>query len=156
VLMQGFLVMFAYSMPLAGLLTLLSIAIECRSDAYKITWLSRRATAEKANGFGVWTPIIESITWMSILTNCWLFFFGSGQAKQWWPTMFDFSRPKAGYEANLMTISNGRWIMFYLMLMEHILVALFMLVKSCIPDTPQESVIEGGRRAYLKAKAKAQ
>lgn len=150
VLMQGFIIMFAFSMPLAAILSLLSIALEIRSDSYRITYLVRRPRANKIAGLGIWTPIIESMTWISIFTNVWLFFYGSGQAKQWWPAMFDTSRPSLGYEPSRVTRGNGRWIVFYMMLMEHVFVGLFTLIKMYVADTPRESEIENQRRAYQR------
>ena len=69
VIQYGYVTLFAASFPLAPVLALINNIFEIRLDAYKYTTQMRRPIGDQARDIGIWSNILEGITYMSILFN---------------------------------------------------------------------------------------
>ncbi len=65
----GFVTLFVAAFPLAPLFALLNNLIEIRLDAYKFLVANRRPMPARAEDLGAWTPILDGISKLSVLTN---------------------------------------------------------------------------------------
>ena len=65
----GFVTLFVAAFPLAPLFALLNNIIEIRLDAFKFVSIWRRPHAAKADGIGIWMPIMQGISFIAVLTN---------------------------------------------------------------------------------------
>lgn len=69
VLQFGFITIFVAACPLAPLFALLNNWVEIRLDAHKFVCEYRRPVAERAQGMGIWFPILEVITHLAVVSN---------------------------------------------------------------------------------------
>ena len=69
VIQYGFVTMFVAAFPLAPLLALLNNIFEIRLDAYKYTTQMRRPLGYRARDIGIWSRILEAMTYMSVISN---------------------------------------------------------------------------------------
>merc|ERR1719234_2813263 len=69
VIHYGFITIFVTAFPLAPLFALLNNFLEIRLDAKKILELHRRPIAQKVRSIGIWFQIMETVGWISIITN---------------------------------------------------------------------------------------
>ena len=69
VIQYGFITIFVTAFPLAPLFALFNNFLEIRLDAKKILELHRRPIAQKVRSIGVWFQIMETVGWISIITN---------------------------------------------------------------------------------------
>lgn len=88
VLNYGYLTLFASAFPLASFLSVIGHAVEMKSDLCKMLFLLRRPMSRRAKGIGTWQSIIESMSWLCLLTNCLLFAYSSDQIVTWFPGLF--------------------------------------------------------------------
>ena len=65
----GFVVIFIAAFPLAPLFALLNNIVEIRLDAYKLITQYKRPTAMKAQDIGVWYNILQTITYIAVISN---------------------------------------------------------------------------------------
>lgn len=68
---------FSVVLPITPLICLLNYLISMRLDAYKLCKGRRRPLSEKTGGIGVWEHLLQIVSVISILTNCWLMGFTS-------------------------------------------------------------------------------
>ena len=61
--------MFVAAFPLAPLLALVNNVFEIRLDAYKYTTQMRRPLGHRARDIGIWSRILEAMTYMSVISN---------------------------------------------------------------------------------------
>ncbi|KAK2162685.1 hypothetical protein LSH36_93g01035 [Paralvinella palmiformis] len=69
VIQYGFVVIFIAAFPLAPLFALLNNIVEIRLDAYKLITQYKRPTAMKAQDIGVWYNILQTITYIAVISN---------------------------------------------------------------------------------------
>jgi len=66
----SFVLVFGITMPLSSLLLLLTVTLQIRADAWKLTRAMQRPYPLPARlGLGVWLPIMESLTVIAMVTN---------------------------------------------------------------------------------------
>lgn len=69
VIQYGFVTLFVAAFPLAPLFAFVNNLTEIRVDANKYIFSLRRPLAQRAQDIGAWLNILESITYISVLTN---------------------------------------------------------------------------------------
>ncbi len=69
VLQFGFVTLFVAAFPLAPLFALLNNLFEIRLDAYKFLVTHRRPMPARAQNLGAWTPILDGISKVAVVTN---------------------------------------------------------------------------------------
>ncbi|KPI88648.1 hypothetical protein ABL78_2252 [Leptomonas seymouri] len=166
----GYILLFAVAYPLASFIALLSNIIEVRSDLFKLCYVVRRPTPrlglkENATLCGV----MRAFAMAAVITNTFLLAFTSHQMARWFPDYFvashrppilPYSSLNAAAMASLasngshtgvmldMIPGKGRVLMFYSMLLEHVmgLTAMFLLWR--IPSTPRAVRHYKARRLY--------
>lgn len=68
-LQYGFVTLFVAAFPLAPLFALLNNVAEIRLDAYKMVTQARRPLAERVEDIGAWFGILQTITYISVVSN---------------------------------------------------------------------------------------
>ncbi|POM59322.1 Anoctamin, partial [Phytophthora palmivora] len=66
----GYVSFFSLAFPLAPLLALLNNLLELRTDAFKLCHTRQRPLAHKASGIGVWLHVLQIMSVLAVLTNC--------------------------------------------------------------------------------------
>lgn len=69
VIQYGFVVIFVAAFPLAPFFALLNNVVEIRLDAYKLVTQYKRPNALKAQDIGVWYNILQTITYIAVISN---------------------------------------------------------------------------------------
>ncbi|CAK6448411.1 unnamed protein product [Pipistrellus nathusii] len=77
VLQFGFVTIFVAACPLAPLFALLNNWVEIRLDARKFVCERRRPVAQRAQGVGIWFPILTGIAHLAVISNAVLLAFSS-------------------------------------------------------------------------------
>lgn len=69
VIQYGFVVFFVAGFPLIPFFAMLNNIIELRVDASKLIKNYRRPVPRKVAGLGAWFNILESVTYLGVITN---------------------------------------------------------------------------------------
>lgn len=69
VLQYGFVTIFVAAFPLAPFFALLNNIFETRFDAKKLLAFHRRPVTERVRNIGVWYPILDGVSKLSVITN---------------------------------------------------------------------------------------
>lgn len=69
VIQYGFITIFVSAFPLAPFFALLNNILEVRLDAYKYTTQIRRPLAQKVKSIGAWLGILQTITYIAVVSN---------------------------------------------------------------------------------------
>ncbi|XP_026991433.1 anoctamin-10 [Tachysurus fulvidraco] len=115
----GYLSLFSCVYPLTAVLLLINNITEIRGDAYKICRLFRKPFSPPESGIGVWQTAFEVLSFLSVISNCWLLFLA--------PRIKAFTQD-AGLSPSLVLV-------FFIMV-EHILIIVKMILAFIIPDEP--------------------
>uniref|UniRef100_H3CQS8 Anoctamin n=1 Tax=Tetraodon nigroviridis TaxID=99883 RepID=H3CQS8_TETNG len=111
----GYLSLFSCVYPLTAMLLLINNVTEIRSDAYKICKLFRKPFAPPAANMGVWQIAFEVLSFVSVVSNCWLLLLS----------------PRL--QGGGMSSTN---IVLMAVLVEHLLILVKLLLRVLIPDEP--------------------
>jgi len=136
----GYIVLFPSAFPLAAVFALISNIVEMLSDAFKITYIDQRPKSSKVRDIGSWKLILYGMSWVAILTNCWLFSMGSFQMHLWFPSLFTCTSSvdqEASADADII-IGSGRYVVLLVVGLEHFLGACAVLINIMILDIPAE------------------
>ncbi|KAK3536185.1 hypothetical protein QTP70_034976 [Hemibagrus guttatus] len=115
----GYLSLFSCVYPLTAVLLLINNITEIRGDAYKICRLFRKPFSPPECGIGVWQTAFEVLSFLSVMSNCWLLFLA--------PRIKVFTQD-AGLSPSLVLV--------FFILVEHILIIMKMILAFIIPDEP--------------------
>ncbi|XP_052132194.1 anoctamin-4, partial [Frankliniella occidentalis] len=77
VLQYGFVTLFVAAFPLAPVFALLNNIAEIRLDAYKMVTQARRPLAERVEDIGAWFGILQTITYISVVSNAFVIAYTS-------------------------------------------------------------------------------
>lgn len=143
----GYITMFASSFPLAAGLSVLCNLVELKSDCFKITHVTQRPHAVRAQDIGVWENILEAQAYLAVLTNVLLFAFTSEQMRVWFPDLFGGS---AGDGTDAARAGAGRFVVAICFGIEHIIILSAMAVQALIPPEPEWVSNEQKRLLYEK------
>ncbi|KAK2168869.1 hypothetical protein NP493_1213g00020 [Ridgeia piscesae] len=72
VIQYGFVTIFVAAFPLAPFFALLNNIIEIRLDAYKFVTVWKRPVAFRAESIGIWFGILQSVSFIAVLTNAFI------------------------------------------------------------------------------------
>ncbi|XP_056272066.1 anoctamin-10 isoform X2 [Pseudoliparis swirei] len=115
----GYLSLFSCVFPLTAVLLLLNNLTEIRTDAYKICKLFRKPFSPPAASMRVWQVAFEILSFVSVVSNCWLLFLS--------PWL-----QKVCQEGGL----SGTNLLLLAVLVEHLLILVKLLMAVLIPDEP--------------------
>ena len=73
VLQYGFVTLFVAAFPLAPLFALINNIMEIRLDAYSFVTQARKGLAKRAQDIGAWFGILQTITYLSVISNVSIF-----------------------------------------------------------------------------------
>jgi hypothetical protein len=132
----GYIVLFSSVFPLASLLSLVSNAIQIRSQIHNLQYM-RRFHAEVSNGIGSWLLCLQTLSQISIYLNCATVYFTS---KVYYKLFVQG-------DDEVSTITVG-WDMTKFLVMvitvEHALLILKVFIEQTIEDVPC-CVVKGQR-----------
>ncbi|XP_030282840.1 anoctamin-10 [Sparus aurata] len=115
----GYLSLFSCVYPLTAVLLLINNLTEIRSDAYKICKLFRKPFSPPAASMGVWQIAFEVLSFVSVVSNCWLLLLSP-----WLQKLFQ--------EREMSSIN----MLLLAVLMEHLLIVVKVILAVVIPDEP--------------------
>lgn len=114
----GYVSLFSCVYPLAALFAVLNNVTEMYSDALKMCRIVKRPFSEPASNIGVWQLAFQTMTVISVITNCVLI----GMSPQ-----VNSLFPESKIELILIVV-----------LVEHLVLALKFLMAFAIPDKPKD------------------
>ncbi|KAL3668845.1 hypothetical protein V7S43_006137 [Phytophthora oleae] len=129
----GYVSFFSLAFPLAPLLALLNNLLELRTDAFKLCHTRQRPLAHKASGIGVWLHVLQIMSVLAVLTNCFHLAYSTSLLERAIPSV---------------TATQKVWVVFGI---EHLLLLLKIWLACAVPSVPRE-VSERLRRERELAK----
>ncbi|ETK85223.1 hypothetical protein L915_09887 [Phytophthora nicotianae] len=129
----GYVSFFSLAFPLAPLLALLNNLIEMRTDAFKLCQTRQRPLAHKASGIGVWLHVLQIMSVLAVLTNCFHLAYSTSLLERAFPSV---------------TATEKVWIVFGI---EHLLLLIKVWLACVVPSVPRD-VNESLRRERELAK----
>jgi hypothetical protein len=154
----GYVTLFASSFPLAALLSIVCNLVETRSDAFKLSFVTRRpllrrrvGREEGRNLMGAWLPVLRALAWLGVLTNVAIFGLASEQMVQFWPSLFQCTGANANaagaapvfeggnlhHESDFVFAEGqGRFVIGIVFALEHALLALCLLIAFAVSPLP--------------------
>jgi len=130
VVQYGYVTLFVVAFPLAPLGALINNYVEIRLDAKKILTLSQRPKPLGAIGIGTWLPILNVLSFISIITNTIIVVFDTAIIYKW-----------AGGDALLMA-----WLFF---IIEHIIGVVKLVIGLAVDDVPSAVREHIERQAHI-------
>lgn len=115
----GYLSLFSCVFPLTAVLLLINNITEIRSDAYKVCKLFRKPFAAPVGDMGVWQIAFEVLSFVSVVSNCWLL-------------MLSPRLQKLCHEGELSCTN----ILLLAVAVEHVLIIIKVVLAALIPDEP--------------------
>ncbi|KAE8999382.1 hypothetical protein PF011_g14655 [Phytophthora fragariae] len=129
----GYVSFFSLAFPLAPLLALLNNVLELRTDAFKLCHTRQRPLAHKASGIGVWLHVLQVMSVLAVLTNCFNLAYSTSLLERALPSV---------------TPTQKVWIVFGI---EHLMLLIKVWFDCVVPSVPRE-VSERLRREREVAK----
>uniref|UniRef100_A0A1I8GVL0 Anoctamin n=1 Tax=Macrostomum lignano TaxID=282301 RepID=A0A1I8GVL0_9PLAT len=127
---HGYILLFASSFPLASLLAIVTNAVETRSDAYKLCFVTRRPVAPR----GRRPPsVLAAQTCLAALTNAVIICVSSEQLAAWLPALYDSVIADAAPEA-IIAAGMGRYVVAAAFIIEHLILLAGALIYLSISD----------------------
>ncbi|CAK6973240.1 anoctamin-10 [Scomber scombrus] len=115
----GYLSLFSCVYPLTAVLLLINNLTEIRSDAYKVCNLFRKPFSPLAANMGVWQIAFEVLSFVSVVTNCWLLILS--------PRLRELCQGGEMSSTNFLLLA---------VLLEHVLIVIKVVLSLLIPDEP--------------------
>lgn len=115
----GYLSLFSCVFPLTAVLLLINNLTEIRSDAYKVCKLFRKPFTAPVAGMGVWQISFEVLSFVSVVSNCWLLMLS----------------PQVQAECLRGELSCSN-VLLLAVAMEHVLILVKVVLSVLIPDEP--------------------
>ncbi|KAG3121706.1 hypothetical protein PI124_g1003 [Phytophthora idaei] len=129
----GYVSFFSLAFPLAPLLALLNNLLELRTDAFKLCQTRQRPLAHKASGIGVWLHVLQIMSVLAVLTNCFHLAYSTSLLERAFSSV---------------TATQKVWIVFGI---EHLLLLIKVWLACAVPSVPRD-VSESLRRERELAK----
>uniref|UniRef100_A0A3Q3VQR9 Anoctamin n=1 Tax=Mola mola TaxID=94237 RepID=A0A3Q3VQR9_MOLML len=114
----GYLSLFSCVYPLMAVLLLINNLTEIRSDAYKICKLFRKPFSPPVANMGVWQIAFEVLSFVSVMSNCWLLLS---------PRLQELLQEGGMSSTNIVLLA---------VLVEHVLILVKVVLRVLIPDEP--------------------
>jgi len=169
VIQYGYVTMFASAFALAPLLAVLNNMIEVRTDAFKIISSYSRPIIKQATGIGHWYAVLEIISIIAVINNCFLIGFAfeplyvlitplvtsvSNSV-----TYLIKSNPSISNEIRVLVLAQlddqRFWktafaVFAVIAILEHVLFFVKFVIGYIIPDTPGWVTKQIALQAYLQ------
>ncbi|KAG0237513.1 hypothetical protein BGW42_000723 [Actinomortierella wolfii] len=124
----GYVSLFSVIWPLTGLCAFINNWVELRSDAAKISFNARRPVPARVDTIGPWIDNLQSITWLSSLTNASILYLFHGTT--------DSPRLSLGF------------LLLWMLVSEHVYMFLRTLVGQILESVPTEAEVEVRKKEY--------
>jgi len=131
---MGYVILFSAAYPLAGVWAFLNNVVEIRSDAFKLVNGIQRPFIKRVADIGFWQDAFEVLSVISIIVNCGLIGV-RGQIGRWFPSF--------GVVESML----------FIILLEHIFLAMKYIITRAIPDVPYWVEIEKDKELYRRKQA---
>ncbi|XP_070685237.1 anoctamin-7 [Pempheris klunzingeri] len=186
VIQFGFITIFVAACPLAPLFALVNNWVELRLDAQKFVTEYRRPVVERAQGIGIWFPILQFITHIAVLSNAFLIAFTSSFLPRLYyrytrdSTLSGFvnftlaTSPRNYSQQHLHTPCRYRGYrdtdgehlpeyyhllairLTFVIVFEHVVFFVGRLIDLMVPDIPEEVEMKMKREHYMAKEALAE
>jgi hypothetical protein len=146
VIQYGLLTMFVPAFPLAGLVGLLTNVLENFIDRWKFCHLTRRAMPTVSVGIGSWLTVLEFMSVIAVITNVGL--LGVTDPTRLAATNDAFFCGDGGAGSDHFPCRPHDFLWF-VVLLEHFVIALKVLLMVAIPDDTAEVVADRHRQLFF-------
>lgn len=146
----GYVTLFASAFPLASVFALFCGLVEIRSDLFKKCFIQRRTIDRSSQHIHLWTGVLKTFAFMSVVTNTLLFTFTSGHTRKiiaWWQSDAMLDPETSDDEKLTVTVA---------FIAEHAFLLLAYFLYWRIRSVPKKVEEEKMRRRYNRVKAKVQ
>jgi len=154
VIEYGYITLFASAFPLAPILSMICNLVELRSDMFKLVYVCRRPHVNRVRNIGIWRNIMYVLFTLSIASNCFLFGFTTEQMMVWVPSWFELEKEVrwdgAIIEEQELAKGKGRYVVFMVFALEHLLLLCCGLILAAIPSQPGWVRIDSAKREYQR------
>lgn len=169
VLEFGYITLFASAFPLAGAVAIICNVIEMKSDLFKLTRVCRRPWPERTATIGAWKTVLRVLASFSIFSNM-VIFLVSEQLASWAPALYREATTRdvqartvaqiidaqTGEHDLVVRYGYGFHVVLIGVVIEHLVVAIVLMMVWSIPSVPDWVANEVGRLAvYKERQAKA-
>jgi anoctamin-10/anoctamin-7 len=131
VIQFGYVILFVSAFPLAPLFALINNLVEIRTDAFKLLRLHQRPALGRAEDIGTWYGILEALSVIGVVTNCFILGFTSSSFAS----------------VNGLSITQRIWFAF---IAEHALLVIKTLLAAVIPDRPGDVMKELAKKQWIR------
>ena len=155
VIQYGYITLFASAFPFAPALSFITNIIEMKSDGFKVSFLVKKPQVKRVKSIGTWNTVLIIQTWISVITNVFLFGFSSEQMLQWFPSFFDHvvvSLDDISVIEQQLRMGYGRYAIFFIFALEHLLLLIGLCITFLLNDVPR--IVRKGlaRREYFRTR----
>jgi hypothetical protein len=123
----GYVTLLAAACPLGPAIALFSFVVETRTDAFKMLKLVQRAQAQRARDIGTYLPIIEFISYVSIISNAALIALSDN------PSAADLA-----------------WRLSLIIICQNLVVATKFIIGKLIPKVPESVQRVLAKRSFIR------
>ena len=134
--------------------SLITNFLEIRVKLNSMVYYSKRTTSEGASGIGSWLPIMELISMICIPINVATIYWTGYTNRPSVLVQFLKGRDEERIEGGERPVWTNENIILFLILMEHVILALKILLAVLIPDVPQKVLFEEYRQEKIATMAK--
>ena len=120
--------LFAILVPFAPVLVFVCSILSQNGKLYADLYFMQRAPAKQCNGIGIWMDILEIISTLSVVFNCFLYYFYGDN--------YLTSIPGTGSKREI-NIGQGEQSLFIVVAAEHVIILIQFLLKLSIPVVPK-------------------
>ena len=120
--------LFAILVPFAPVLVFVCSIFSQNGKLYADLYFMQRAPAKQCNGIGIWMDILEIISTLSVVFNCFLYYFYGDNYLTSIPDL-DSQRE--------INIGEGEQSLFIVVAAEHVIILIQFLLKLSIPIVPK-------------------
>ncbi|OAF70408.1 hypothetical protein A3Q56_01867 [Intoshia linei] len=118
IILYGFVMIFAASIPIGPLIALIVIYADIKVDASRLLWIYRRPVADISQNIGIWQGILELLNVIGVISNAFLIAY----------TSKDY-------------LNSTERKMIFVVIFEHALFTIKFLAAYAIPDVPKQIAI---------------
>ena len=120
--------LFAILVPFAPVLVFVCSIFSQNGKLYADLYFMQRAPAKQCNGIGIWMDILEIISTLSVVFNCFLYYFYGDN--------YLTSIPDIDSQREI-NIGEGEQSLFIVVAAEHVIILIQFLLKLSIPIVPK-------------------
>ena len=146
----GYITLFASAFPMAPVIIYIFHWVEMRSDKYKIIHAYRRPYPSKSRGIGSWNIVLNTMSFLCVISNIILFAFSSDQIAGFFPSLFKHIGTKTDSVDSVAETGSGRYLVAIIFIIEHFAFIIVFILRKIVKSLPCWTDIYLKREEYKK------